>query len=168
MEEREKVNSIKQIFDKQEKNEAEEKITKTLEDKIKKIFLSGKHLEIRNNPLQMLTEIEQRINRHLKWMRDYEDKGEEHLVKIEKKQKEIERINRAARREEKIFQDELREEQKLREKTQKKARQAMMSKQKGKREAFRSQPPQIKKDEVEEVETDEDERDFRKYIINVQ
>ncbi len=100
-EEREKVNGTKEVIKMMVINVEEEKIIKTLEENIKKIFLGGRKMEVRSSPLQMLTDIESRINRSLKWMRDYEDKGEEMHVKMEKKQKEIDRYNRAAKREEK-------------------------------------------------------------------
>ena len=84
-EEREKVNSIKEVTGNLVHNATEEQIVKTLEDKIKKIFLGGRKMEIRNSSLQMLTEIEKKINKYLKWMREYEDRGDEQRVKIEKK-----------------------------------------------------------------------------------
>lgn len=79
----------------------------------------------------------------------------------------MDRTNRIAKRDEKLRLEGLREEQLLREKTLKKANQAKMSQQKGKKDVFRSQPPRIKKNEEERPETPQDERDYRKYIVNL-
>lgn len=56
---------------KQVNNEAEEKIIKTLQDSIKKIFSDGKKNEARQDTLTMLTQIEKRANKFMAWMKSY-------------------------------------------------------------------------------------------------